>query len=103
MQRYKVVWTDQAKKDLQAIFDHSLGHSKELALRTVMRIIRREDQLTSFPGTGPYEESLAYLNRGYRFLLEGNYKLIYSVREAKVYVHKVFYSRMNPDRLGEGL
>jgi len=48
---------------------------------------------------GGIEENLIGLNQGHRFLLIGNYKIIYKVVGNTVYITDVFDCRQNPQKI----
>ena len=48
---------------------------------------------------GGIEENLIGLDQGHRFLLKGNYKIIYKVVGDIVYITDVFDCRQNPQKI----
>ena len=56
----------------------------------------RTRQLETFPESGTPHETDNMVNRVYRYLVEGNYKIIYSVEEKAVYVEAVVDTRQDP-------
>jgi len=95
-----VVWTDSAVLALKDVFDNYL----ELASRSVAEKIRdaivyRTEMLQQFKQIGQKEEMLKTLNKGHRYLLEYDHKIIYYNKGNNSYITDVFPVRMNPSKL----
>ena len=83
-----VVWTDQAFVRLAAIRDHIARDDPEAADRHIDTLINRGDVLSEFPNSG---RRLPELPRSdLRELVEGNYRIVYRVREESVQILTVF-------------
>lgn len=93
MSETTVIWTTEALNDLLDI-EEFLGTKAE---STIDRIIARTRQLENFPNSGQKQETTS--RQVYRYLIEGNYKIIYSHRPSKVFVHIVFDTRQDPGKL----
>jgi len=63
----------------------------------ISRILSSTKRLSHFPDSGQEEETLKELNRGYRYLVSGNYKIVYRSEGKVVIVAAVFD---NPPRPG---
>ncbi|WP_339701381.1 type II toxin-antitoxin system RelE/ParE family toxin [Algoriphagus aquimarinus] len=90
---YDVTWTDFAEKQLDMIFDYYLleaGHG--IARKIVLNLIRKVEILKSFPETGQIEHLLP---DEFRYLVEGNYKILYFIDSKSVVVIDVFDTRRN--------
>jgi plasmid stabilization system protein ParE len=48
----QVVWTDEAKRRLQDIYDYIAADNEAAAYRTVLAIHKRAETLLAFPETG---------------------------------------------------
>ena len=56
--------------------------------------------LKQYPQLGRVEEALSHLNQGHRYLLEGNYKIIYRLINPNILaITDIFDTRQNPDKL----
>jgi len=55
--------------------------------------------LTKEPLIGPIEENLIELKQGHRYLVEGNYKIIYRVISDNIYITDIFDCRQNPQKI----
>jgi plasmid stabilization system protein ParE len=65
--------------------------------KIVERILAKARQLENFPESGRKQPTQT--KQAYRYLLAGNYKIIYSYRKSTVYIHTVFDTRQNPGKL----
>ncbi len=94
MAEFTTIWTNEAFDDLLQIEDF-LGIDK--ASKVIDKIIERTRQLQDFPLSGKIQPTQT--RQEYRFLVEGNYKIIYSFRSNKVYVNTIFDTRQDPEKL----
>jgi hypothetical protein len=65
----------------------------------INKIVEITDILLTHPFLGSLEEQLLRLKRKYRKLICSHYKIIYSVRKNIVYIHTVFDTRQNPNKM----
>lgn len=99
---YTVVWSHLAEIKLQAIVDYYTENaSLSVAKKLAKTILNTSLILEKKPQIGPIEELLSERIRGYRFIISGNYKLIYYIDEGKheVRIADVFDTRQNPEKL----
>jgi plasmid stabilization system protein ParE len=94
MFEFSTIWTNEAFEDLLQIEDF-LGTDK--ASKVIDKIIDRTRQLQDFPLSGKIQPTQT--KQEYRFLVEGNYKIIYSFRSNKVYINTIFDTRQDPEKL----
>ena len=95
-----VVWTDVAIEELRSIYDYLYFQaSKSVADKISNAIVDRTLLLEQTPRLGQKEEMLAHLNKEIRYLIEGNYKIVYLVDENLVSIATVFDCRQNPQKL----
>jgi len=98
----RVLWSDTSLKQLQDIFDYySLNESVTLADKIVKKIVEKSIQLETKPLAYPKEPLLKNKQFEYRYLVVGNYKLIYRFNDQIVRVVSVFDCRQNPAKLKE--
>ncbi|TND04836.1 MAG: plasmid stabilization system [Bacteroidetes bacterium] len=97
----KILVTEQAESSLNEalLFLVATGASITLAERIAERIYRRILQLKKFPRSGSVETYLSELGQNHRYLVEGNYKIIYFISGKTVYVTDVFDVRQDPARM----
>ncbi len=94
----KIVWTHSAKHRLKEIHEFYKPLSERAARLLVARLLFRTRQLRSFPQSGTVEELLKHFGKDHRYIVEGNYKIIYRIEKDIVYVEDVFDCRQNPTR-----
>ncbi len=100
MKKVQVIWSDEALNDLETIYDFLVEKSQPAAQRIVENILSKSKQLESFPKSGAKQETKAG-SKEYRYLVEGNYKVIYSYEQENqaIYIAVVFDTRYDPERL----
>ena len=91
-----VVWTSEAFSDFETIFDFIFSQSQLSAASITKSILARARQLEHFPESGAEQKTLHKKKQSYRFLVEGNYKIIYSYRNDVVYINAVIDCRQDP-------
>lgn len=95
-----VEWSEQAASSLEEIF----GYHKEVAGLRVARkiatkITQRTQILSDNPFVGQREELLKDLSVEFRYLVEGNYKILYYTLSEKIVISLVFDCRQNPEKM----
>ena len=85
----KVLWTDSAVAQLQAVHDYLAQTSPDYALRIVDRLTRRSIQIAVFPNSGRMVPE--YERHEIREVFEGRYRIIYLVEPAQVQVLAVIH------------
>lgn len=99
MPRHKVVLTEAAEQDLEAIGDYIAEDNPIKASETVLRIVQAIESLDAFPERHPVQEQLP---EGHRFLIVGNYVAVYRVEEQVVYVIRIVQGSRDMTRLIRG-
>jgi toxin ParE1/3/4 len=85
---------------LRDIFDFLAEFSEEAAFRVITRILDKTEFLKDgFTGIGQREPLLTHKSDIYRYLVEGNYKIIYRMKGDRVIIDTVFDVRQNPNKL----
>ncbi len=96
----KIIWSWSARDDLKAIYRY---YTKNAGIPTARKIkanfFIRVRILKQFPLTGQEEEVLKNLNERHRYLVEGNFKIIYKIVDGIAYITDVFDIRQNPPKL----
>lgn len=99
MDKYSVVLTSRALRDLDGIYAYIAGELlvPETALNLVDKIEREILALELMPNRCPERQRGVYASKGYRQLFVGNYTAIFRVDEQKkqVVVVTVRYSKSN--------
>jgi plasmid stabilization system protein ParE len=96
----RVFWTDTARFQLEDVFNYYKDKaSLKVARKLVKQIIDRTIQLENNPDSGPKEPLLSNRNFQYRYLVEGNYKIIYWTEDNYIKIATVFDCRQNPEKM----
>jgi toxin ParE1/3/4 len=100
LEKKEVVWTLPAKADLQKIYNFLAEVSELAAGHIIKKIISCTALLEEgFTKIGQEEPLLKKRKKNYRYLIEGNYKIIYNEEDGKIIIHTVFDTRQNPNKL----
>ncbi len=75
----KILWTDAAVAQLEAIHDYVAQTSPEYARRIIDRLTKRSIQISAFPFSGPMVRE--YELNEVREVIEGSYRIIYLIKE----------------------
>lgn len=95
-----IEWTDAAKERLQEIFDYyEMEAGSHIAQKIIKKILERTRVLAQHPEIGPKERLLEKYEEKFRYLIEGNYKIVYWLVPGKVMILTVFNCRQDPEKL----
>jgi toxin ParE1/3/4 len=98
----RVLWSATSLRQLKDIFDYySLKASVTVADKLVKKIVEKSIQLETNPLAGPKEPLLEKKQYEYRYLVAGNYKLIYRFSYPIIRIVAVYDCRQNPTKLEE--
>lgn len=86
----KVLWTDAALNQLEAIHDYLEQTSPEYARRIVERLVNRSEQIAIFPRSGRMVPE--YEIDEVRQVIEGLYRIIYLIKEEQLEVLAVIHT-----------
>ena len=96
----RVFWTNTARFQLEDIFNYYKSKASiRVARKLVKQIIERTIQLEKNPESGLKEPLLTDRKFEYRYLVEGNYKIIYWIEDNYIKVATVFDCRQNPEKI----
>ena len=103
MKKVKLCWTPFAERCLAEIDEYikQQTNSAEIAGRYIQKLILCVEQLYYFPNSGQVEPLLRHLNQNSRYLIEGNYKIIYQFNNDKVVITDVFHTKQNPVKIAK--
>jgi plasmid stabilization system protein ParE len=100
VKRINVIWSNEALTDMEIIYDFLAEKSQLAAQRIIENLLARTIQLEAFPESGAIDERLSRKGKSYRYLVEGNYKIIYRYQEGQaVFVEIVYDTRYDPDKI----
>ena len=91
----KLVWTEEALRWLEDIFEYIAQDNPDAAARTVQAIYDRAQVLIQFPEMG---ERYARSARHVRILLFEHYRIAYLVKPERVEVLGVFHGALDISR-----
>ncbi|MBI5540074.1 MAG: type II toxin-antitoxin system RelE/ParE family toxin [Bacteroidia bacterium] len=95
-----VVWSDSAIEELRNIYDYYYSKaSKRVADKITNSIVDKTILLEITPRIGQKEELLAHFKQEIRYLVQGNYKIVYLIKENIVSIATVFDCRQDPIKL----
>lgn len=98
----RIVWSDVAKANVKKIHSYYQEVAgKKVAQSITRKIIKKPRVLTKQPEIGQVEENPVVAGRWFRYLVEGNYKIVYKVyaEDKQILIATVFDTRENPTRL----
>jgi len=98
----KIIWSDFASKTLAEIFEyHKEVADKNVAQKIKTNIFSSTKQLLKYPQSGQIEKSLVILNEGHRYLVSGNYKIVYKKIKEGILITDIFDSRQDPIKIND--
>jgi toxin ParE1/3/4 len=93
----KIIWTERASSDIEAVVRYIARRNPDAASRIGLGIYDRVQILIKNPGAGsPLQELRA---GGWRKLIYRRWKIIYTVREEKIIVGRVWPAAMGEANL----
>jgi toxin ParE1/3/4 len=98
----KVIWSDFATGTLLDIFQYyKLKASPTVARKIKSEILKTTKQLIKHPYSGQVEINLEKLKEGHRYLVKGNYKIIYKEVAEGILITDVFDTRQDPVKIND--
>jgi len=96
----KVIWSKRAIKGLTKIFEYySQEASLSVAQKLVKALVDSTIQLKQFPQSGSEEQLLKGNQKEYRYIIIGNYKILYYLKPNQIIISNVFDCRQNPTKI----
>jgi plasmid stabilization system protein ParE len=100
LKRYSVVFSKGAEIDLVEIFNYYESRNRKFALELYQTVKARVLELSTTPERGREVPELEHQGiQGFRELIEGNYRIVYSISDGRVAVHTIVDSRRNLEEL----
>jgi toxin ParE1/3/4 len=87
----EVIWTRQSVNQLNKYADYIAQDNVLAAEKWVLSILGKTDQLSELPKSGRVVPE--YSDPSLREIIEGDYRLIYRIKDEKVYVQSVRHTR----------
>ena len=98
MKQYEVVLSQLAEIDINEIVSYYLQKNRDVALELYKRIKNRILELNNLPNKGRIVPEVDKNGiHQFRELIEGNYRIVYSIHEMRVHILAVVDSRRNLD------
>lgn len=98
----KISWTDFASECLkEAYYYHKIVVGERIAQNLKKKIFKSTLQLASQPLSGQIEMTLQYLGESHRYIVSGNYKIVYRITDETVLITDLFDSRQDPQRIND--
>jgi plasmid stabilization system protein ParE len=95
-----VFLTEPAEQYLRGIYMYYESNiSATMAQKIKEQIFTRIESLENFAERGRIEPHLKIFKQKHRFVLQGNYKIIYRIENDHVYVTDIFDTRQNPEKI----
>ncbi len=96
----KVIFTLPARRALDGIYERYKSHNMGKTGRRIRSaIVKKAMLLKSHPNLGQEEENLKSMELGHRYLVEGNYKIVYRVAVNIVVISDIFDTRQDPEKM----
>jgi plasmid stabilization system protein ParE len=98
----RIIWSDTAKADVKDIYNYYKEKVSSKVARSIRsKLIKKPRLLSKQPELGQEEDNPVVAGRGFRYLVEGNYKIVYKVftERQEILIATVFDTRQNPNRL----
>ncbi len=96
----KIIWTDFASETLSEIYKYyKKSASDKIAKEIKSSIFSSTKQLIKQPKSGQLENSLKQLKEGHRYLVEGNYKIVYKTVIEGILITDVFDTLQDPVKI----
>jgi len=96
----KIIWSDFASKMLQEVVVYYKNNvSPTIAKKIRNEIFKATIQLEKHPKMDQVELNLIRQNEGHRYLVEGNYKIIYKEVKEGILITDIFDTRQDPQKI----
>lgn len=97
----KLIWSLSAKNELREIYNYYKIVANSKTAKSIHReIFSKTSLLKNYRELGKIEENKRVKGNGYKFLVSGNYKIVYRVLDTKtIFIASVFDCRQNPDKM----
>ena len=98
----RVEWSERASTRIEEIYEYLKAEAgKRTARKIVDKIYSRVDILAQNPQAGQREELLQGRDEEFRYLVQGNYKIIYWIETDRITISTLFDCRQNPEKMQE--
>ncbi len=96
----QIKWTNFAISELKNIFlYYRMVAGEKTAEKIKKSILIATKPLIKQPLIGALEENLTELKQEHRYIVEGNYKIIYRIIDEEIFITDIFDCRQNPTKM----
>ncbi len=96
----KIIWSDFSSGILFDIFTYYKENTSMTVARKIKsNIFKSTKQLIKHPDPGQIEENLEHLGQVHRYLVEGNYKIVYRQVKEGILITDIFDTRQDPVKI----
>jgi plasmid stabilization system protein ParE len=96
----KIIWSDFASKMLrEVVVYYKENVNPAIAKKIRNDIFKATIQLEKYPQMGQVELNLIRQNEEHRYLVEGNYKIIYKQVKEGILITDIFDTRQDPQKI----
>ena len=96
----KIIWSRFAITMLKEIYlYHKDAAGVNVAKKLKSKIFSSVKQLKKHPDSGQIEKSLEQLGEDHRYLVSGNYKILYKKVKEGILITDIFDSRQDPTKI----
>jgi hypothetical protein len=101
MKKREIVWTHFAAKCLNEIHAYIFEETKSEAIanKYCLKLLNSVEHLSLQANAGTIEPLLKKVNQNSRFIIEGNYKIIYQYDDETLFNTDVFHTKQNPKKI----
>ena len=100
MKRFLISFSRSAEVDLNEIVNYFEPINRKYAIELYLKIKKKIEDLSETPERGRVVPELEHRGIGdYRELIEGNYRVIYSIKDMNVFIHTIIDSRRNLEEI----
>ncbi len=98
----EIAWSEFSQSALKDIFNYYNKYaSKKIAVKIKNQILNSTKHLINNPEIGQTEILLEELNENHRYIVTGNYKVIYKITDNHILITDVFDTRQNPVKMNQ--
>ena len=97
----KIIWSEQAIEEVKEVYlYYKTVANIKVAKKIISEIFYATRTIKKHTEIGRKEENKNVAGMGYRFLVSGNYKIVYRIIDLKtIFIATVFDCRQNTDKL----
>jgi len=101
MKKLQIFWTVFASNCLLEIYEYLVEEtrSESIANNYCNKLLESVDYLSTQPEAGQIEHLLQRLGQNSRYIIEGNYKIIYEYNEKQIIITDLFHTKQNPRKI----